>query len=74
MEHWDARVVYDLAIARHREDIARGEAAQRRAEALGARPARARLAAALLALAARLDPVGALAAPEGRPLAGVPPA
>lgn len=56
MEHWNPTVVYQLATERHREDIRRGAAAQQLAETLGARPARARVAAALAALAARLDP------------------
>jgi hypothetical protein len=52
--------IYDMAIQRYREDFRRGEAGQRLDEALGARTARVRLAAALTALAARLNPAVAL--------------
>jgi hypothetical protein len=56
MDNWGGSTIYDLAMALHTERVARGAAAQHRAATLGARPGRARLAAALAALAARLDP------------------
>ena len=56
MDNWDASVVYRVAIDQHQERVARGQAAQRLAEALGVRPLRVRVAAALAAVAARLDP------------------
>ena len=56
MDNWHPSVIYDLAIYRHHEDTARGEAAQQVASQLSGRPVRNRLAAALVALATRLDP------------------
>lgn len=57
MEHWNADDLYQIALARHREDVARGEAAQRLTAALGSHLPRARFAATLVALAHRLRPV-----------------
>jgi len=57
MEHWDASIVYDLTMTLHRERVARGVAAQSLAATQPALPVRARLADALAALAARLDPI-----------------
>ena len=56
MEHWSPAVIHPLATKRHREDIARGESAQRQAAQRGAQIARARIAAPPVALAARLAP------------------
>lgn len=56
MDHIDPIIGYDIALGRHREDAARGEAAQRLATAVGTRPLRVRVATAALALARRLDP------------------
>ena len=56
MDNWDATVVYRVAVDRHRERVARGQEAQQVAETLGVRPLRVRVAAALTAGAARLDP------------------
>ncbi len=57
MENWNPSIVYDMAIERHTEVIARGEASQRQPSLPGSQTARARIAAALVALAARLDAV-----------------
>jgi hypothetical protein len=54
MENWDHDIVYQLVAAEHQERIARDVAAQRLAESVESRPVRARLAAALVAFAARL--------------------
>jgi hypothetical protein len=56
MDNWHPNIVYQMATDRHREKVARGEAAQRQAATLNAGPVRARLATALIALARRLDP------------------
>lgn len=55
MDNWAPTVVYQLALDRYNEDLARGTASQQLQRALGIRPLRARLANALVALAARLD-------------------
>ncbi len=56
MDNWGGSTLYDLAMTRHTERVARGAAAQHLTATLGAHPVRARLAATLAALAARLDP------------------
>jgi hypothetical protein len=56
MDNWHPIIFDQLVLARHREDLARGEAERRLTALSGPRPVRARLAAALAALAARLDP------------------
>ena len=56
MEHWDASVVYDLVMDRHRERVARGVVAQSLTLPPPVSPSRALLAGALTALAARLEP------------------
>jgi hypothetical protein len=56
MENWNTDSMVDFVLAEHRALVARCEAKARVAEALGARSPRTRLAAALAALAARLDP------------------
>ena len=56
MENWNASVVYQLGGERHREHATRGETAYQVAAILNAQSARTRLATALVALAARLDP------------------
>jgi hypothetical protein len=55
MDNWDASVVYQVAIIEHQVRVSRGEAAQRLAALLGRPSLRARLAAALVTLATRLD-------------------
>lgn len=56
MDNWDATAVRLVVDERHRDDIARGLAAQHLATALGTHPHRARFAAALVALAQWLSP------------------
>jgi hypothetical protein len=59
MDNWGGSTIYDLAMALHTERVARGAAAQHPTATPGAHPIRARLAATLAALAARLDPAAA---------------
>ena len=61
MENWAPTVVYQLAIDRHSEEVARGTAAQHLKQVLGAPSTRTRLAKALVSLAARLDAAASLA-------------
>ena len=68
MDNWDATVVYQIVSIEHQERVARGESIQRQRAILGGPPARARLAAALVALAARLDPALNAARRTGTPL------
>jgi hypothetical protein len=74
MDNWHPSIVYDMAIERHREDICRGTAAQRVASQHRGQAPRARLAAALVALAARLDATATLAQREDTALTPVNPA
>ncbi len=69
MNSWGGSTLYDLALTLHTERVARGAAAQHHAATLGAHPVRTRLAAALAALAARLDPAVAPAPQQIVPLA-----
>ncbi len=69
MDSWGGSTLYDLALTLHTERVARGAAAQHHAAILGAHPVRTRLAAALAALAARLDPAVAPAPQQIVPLA-----
>lgn len=62
MNSWGGSTLYDLALTLHTERVARGAAAQHHAATLGAHPVRTRLAAALAALATRLDPAAYTAA------------
>ena len=55
MDNWDPVIIYQMVAEQHRERVARGEAAQRLAAALGARSVRTRLATALVALAHHFD-------------------
>ena len=61
MDNWNPTVVYQMAIERHNEDMARGEAARQLADLPQRQSVRARLANALVALAARLDPAASAA-------------
>ena len=73
MDNWHPTMIHQVLDARQRDWVARGEAAQRLAEALDAPSARARLAGALVALAARLDPAGyPTTGPEAAPTLGSP--
>ena len=56
LEHREASIVYDLAMDRHRERVARGVVAQSLTLPPPVSPIRALLAGAITALAARLDP------------------
>ena len=56
MENWNPSIVHDMAIQRHTEAIARGEASQHRASPRLGQAVRARLASTLVTLAARLAP------------------
>ena len=55
MDNWNPSVAYQMATERHREDIARGAAAQLRSARRDVPTARARIAVSLITLAARLD-------------------
>jgi hypothetical protein len=55
MDNWHPNIVYQMALDRHQENVARGVAKQL-AAVPGSRPVRTRLATALTALARRLDP------------------
>ena len=74
MDNLHPAIVYQIIIDRHRENVARGEAAQRLDDALGARPVRTRLAGALATLARHLDPAPRTARPDGAELAPSAPA
>lgn len=54
MDNWAPAVVYQMALERHTEDIARGAVAQQLARLMRRQGIRSRLANALVALAARL--------------------
>jgi hypothetical protein len=56
---WGTTVTYQLAIERHRADLAQGEAMRQLADLPQRSSLRARLANALVSLAARLDPIAA---------------
>ena len=77
MENWNTDIMVDFVLAEHRALVARCEAEARVTEALGIRSPRTRLAEALTALAARLDPAilrstrGDSAAATGRTLHSV---